>query len=102
MRREEALGLLLVYSAVVVENAEVDNADDGVGLGAEEVVVVEVVDEDFEGEVDDEDEEGLRTMEVDANWILGIEAVVDAMARTFTAQVKPYNVTVLKMIRGRV
>ncbi|KAK9158252.1 hypothetical protein Scep_004826 [Stephania cephalantha] len=104
MTKEEALGLLLVNSAVVVDNAEVESVDDGVGLGAEEVVAVEGVDEDAKGEVDNEEEEGLA--DDGGGCELGHEdggvVVVDAMAGTFTAQVKPYNVTMLKGEHGGV
>ncbi|GMN52195.1 hypothetical protein TIFTF001_021342 [Ficus carica] len=41
------------------DDAEVKGVDDGEGLGAGEVVGVEGVDEDAEGEVDEEKEEGL-------------------------------------------
>ncbi|KAK9157761.1 hypothetical protein Scep_004335 [Stephania cephalantha] len=88
MTRDEALGLLLVYS-VVVDNAEVENIDDRVGLGTEEVVAIDVVDEDAEGKVNDEDEEGL--VDDGGGCKLGLGdggvAVVDAMAGTFPAKV---------------
>ncbi|KAK9169517.1 hypothetical protein Syun_001657 [Stephania yunnanensis] len=89
MTMEEALRLLLVYSAVVVDNAEVESTDDGVGLGAEEVVAIDLVDEDAEGKVNDEDEEDL--VDNGGGCELGLGdggvAVVDAMTGTFAAQV---------------
>ncbi|KAK9081080.1 hypothetical protein Syun_031252 [Stephania yunnanensis] len=73
MLREEALGLLLVYSAVVVDNAKVESADDGVGLGAEEVVAIERVYEMQRERYMMRKRKAWQTMEVDANWVLGME-----------------------------